>query len=281
MLTPRSSARAITRSDCSSSMSAGRYSADMPTQPSPTAPTGRPRHATKRLRILSRMPEMRKKLRLAALIALAALAVPLTASQASSDSGSTGHANTADTHSPRTERMLTARAAPNKGAVLGIDVASQQHDGGAVIDWSKVAAAGYKFVFIKTTEGSYYANPFFGSDFSAAKAAGMLVAPYHFANPGYSSGTLQADFAVDHAGIGSDGVTLPLIVDLEYDPYSSNKCYGLTVPQMVSWISAFNTEAYRLTGQHPVIYTLADWWQKCTGGSAAFAADPLWVASYK
>jgi lysozyme len=236
----------------------------------------------------------------AALTLLTLLAAGLSSSAASAAPAPTHlvhrHFNVGATHSPRVERTLaggTARAArslgPAKGSVLGIDVASGQHAGGATIDWPKVAAAGYRFAFIKTTEGSYYANPFFSSDFAAAKAAGLMVAAYHFANPADSSGTFQADFAIDHSvinhgvinhgGLGGDGVTLPLITDLEYDPYSSDECYGLKPPQMVRWIGAFTAEVYRLTGQDPVIYTIGDWWDKCTGDSAAFTSDPLWVAS--
>ncbi|HET9897539.1 MAG TPA: GH25 family lysozyme [Streptosporangiaceae bacterium] len=205
--------------------------------------------------------------------------------------------NVAATHSPRLERMLAgagsdARAdspaanptPPPPGTVLGVDVASGQHAGGATIDWAKVATAGYRFAFIKTTEGSYYVNPFFAPDFAAARAAGLLVAAYHFANPSFSGGALQADFAVDHAGVGDDGVTLPIIADMEFDPYAAadhtNECYGLTPAQMVSWIRSFSAEIRRRTGQRPVIYTAASWWGKCTGRATAFAADPLWVASY-
>lgn len=245
--------------------------------------------------MMRRMPPKFPRRTSAGLILLALLAACLSwvsASAATSAthaapatrSASRGHFNVGATHSPRLERLLAGRgtvrpAAPAKGSVLGIDVASGQHDGGATIDWPQVAAAGYRFAFIKTTEGSYYANPFFSSDLAGAKAAGLLVAAYHFANPSYSAGTLQADFAVDHAGIGSDGVTLPLIADLEFDPYSSNECYGLTPRQMVGWIRAFTSEVFRLTSQHPVIYTIYDWWDKCTGNSKAFTADPLWVAS--
>jgi len=225
----------------------------------------------------------------ATLLAAAGLASAAAASGTPATThASIGHFNVGATHSPRLERLLagqgiTRQAAPRgpaKGSVFGIDVASGQHAGGATINWPQVAAAGYRFAFVKTTEGSYYANPFYSSDVAGAKAAGLLVAAYHFANPADSSGTFQADFAVDHAGQGSDGVTLPLIADLEYDPYSTNECYGLTGRQMVRWIGAFTAEAYRLTGQHPVIYTIADWWDNCTGDSAAFTADPLWVASY-
>jgi hypothetical protein len=49
---------------------------------------------------------------------------------------------------------------------------------------------------------------------------------------------------------------------------------------MTAWISAFVTTARSLTGQYPIIYTTANWWDACTGGSTAFSADPMWVAAY-
>ena len=81
-----------------------------------------------------------------------------------------------------------------------------------------------------------------------------------------------------------DGATLPLVADLEFDPYTAldhtNECYGLTPAQLVSWIRAFVREVDRRTGQPPAIYTVSDWWDTCTASSAAFAADPLWIADY-
>lgn len=175
-------------------------------------------------------------------------------------------------------------------AVEGIDVASHQHPNGDAINWTEVASAGYKFAFIKASEGNYYTNPYYAGDASAATSAGMFVAPYAFAIPNYSGGALQADYALDHAGFTGDaaGRTLPLILDIEYDPYDgaqpsgdgTNECYGLTQSQMVAWITAFVAEAHRRTGQLPVIYSTADWWDSCTGASAAFSADALWVANF-
>jgi GH25 family lysozyme M1 (1,4-beta-N-acetylmuramidase) len=205
------------------------------------------------------------------------------------------------THSPQLHRMLVKAAAepPRRArsraaslpaglyAVQGIDVASFQHKDRAAIDWADVATAGYSFAFVKVSEGSYYLNPYYAADFAGARSAGLVVAPYAFAIPNYSGGALQADYALDSAGQLPDGQSLPLILDLEYDPYAGRDgtpggswCYGLTPTQMVAWISAFVTEAQRRTGELPIIYTIADWWAKCTGSSTAFAADPLWVASY-
>ena len=194
--------------------------------------------------------------------------------------------NVSQPHSPKLLRMLASRAGTSRpaaaipaGAVQGVDVASHQHPNGQPIDWSQVAAAGYKFAFIKATEGSYYVNPYYASDLAQARAAGLLVAGYHFANPGYSSGTLQADFALNAQTYAANGATLPFILDAEYDPYGPT-CYGLSTAQMVAWISAFTAEIKRRTGQPTIIYTTAGWWSQCTGGSTAFGSDPLWIASY-
>jgi GH25 family lysozyme M1 (1,4-beta-N-acetylmuramidase) len=166
----------------------------------------------------------------------------------------------------------------------GLDVAAFQHPGGAAINWSTVARAGYKYAAVKGTEGDYYVNPWAASDLRSAKAAGLDAAPYHFAIPNASGGTAQAQFAVEYSGYAPGARTLPLMLDIEYDPYVSsdrtNECYGLTATSMRSWLAAFVAEVRTLTGQYPVIYTTANWWNTCTGSSTGFGADPMWVAAY-
>jgi len=210
--------------------------------------------------------------------------------------GSIVRFNVGATHSPQLEQMLAghAAAAPRAAVrpagltaaastVQGIDVSSAQHLDGNTINWSDVAGAGYRFAFIKVSEGSYYANPYYSADSQQAQGAGLFVAPYAFAIPNYSGGALQADYALDNADYAPNGHLLPPVLDIEYDPYDTedgtNSCYGLTHAQMVAWITAFTAEIQRRTGQHPGIYTTADWWQTCTGDSTAFTADPLWIAS--
>jgi GH25 family lysozyme M1 (1,4-beta-N-acetylmuramidase) len=172
----------------------------------------------------------------------------------------------------------------------GLDVASYQHPAtsqypkGMPIAWPQVAAAGYRFAAVKGTEGDYYVNPWAITDLAEAKAAGLNATPYHFAIPNVSSGQDQAEYAVEYSGYTPGPQTLPLMLDIEYDPYvaddGTNECYGLSVSKMTAWISAFVTTARSLTGQYPIIYTTADWWGACAGGSAAFSADPMWVAAY-
>lgn len=187
-------------------------------------------------------------------------------------------------HSPQLSQELSgpakaASALPASAGARGVDVASYQHPDGAVINWGQVASAGYKFASVEVSEGNYYANPYYATDLAQAKAAGLYVTGYHFAVPNVSSGASQADYAVKHAHYAADGRTMPLELDIEYNPYGAT-CYGLTAARMVAWISAFIAETRRLTGQPTIIYTTADWWRSCTGDSGAFSSDPLWVAAY-
>jgi GH25 family lysozyme M1 (1,4-beta-N-acetylmuramidase) len=194
-------------------------------------------------------------------------------------------------HSPRLLRELSNPISRGqKGGhttgttVPGIDVAAFQHPGGAAINWTAVAAAGYKFAAVKATEGNYYVNPWARTDLAAARKAGLYVTAYHFAIPNAGGAAAQARYAVQNAGYVTGTRMLPLMLDIEYDPYAgtdgTNECYGLSRTAMTAWLAAFTQAARNLTGQLPVIYTTADWWETCTGGSTAFGADPMWVAAY-
>jgi len=192
--------------------------------------------------------------------------------------------NVESAHSPQLSKALSKRPAirstlPAAGGTPGIDVADYQHRHGAVINWAQVARAGYKFAFVKVSEGDYYVNPYDATDLAQARAAGLYVTGYHFAVPNVSSGTSQARYAVRSARLAAGGSTIPLALDIEYNPYGRT-CYGLTAARMVAWISAFTSEARRLTGHLPIIYTTANWWHTCTKDSTAFGSDPLWVAAW-
>lgn len=195
-------------------------------------------------------------------------------------------------------RDPAALAAATESAVQGTDVSSLN---GSTINWADVAGSD-RFVAIKATEGNYYTDPDYQADVTNAAAAGLYVMPYVFANPygssvsnpnaGNGSGKVQADYAWAHAiskvtapAYKSGARMLPVAVDLESDPYvnnekNSNQCYGLSPSAMVTWIQGFIAEAKTITGKTPVIYTTTSWWNACTGRSAAFSGDPLWIASY-
>ncbi len=176
---------------------------------------------------------------------------------------------------------LRADASEEPAPLSGIDVSSYQHPGGAAIGWRSVAAAGYSFAYIKATEGTYYANPYYAGDVIGATAAGLSVGAYTFANPGAASGTADADYLLADIHYTNNGQTLPPMLDLESDPYQAgDTCWGLSAGGMLAWISAFVDEIRAQTAQYTLIYTSASWWSQCTGSSSAFSSDPLSVASY-
>ena len=248
-------------------------------------------------------PRLAAACALVASLGLVALAGPsaaaATAGPAAATSGQppANRANVGATHSPQLLRQLagpagTARAAASAitrsaitGAVQGVDVASFQHPSKALIDWQQVAGDGIQFAAVKATEGDYYRNPYALTDLAGAQAAGLSVIPYAFAIPNGNgsskSPAVQADYLLSYLG-ASSGV--PVLLDIEYDPYTStdhtDDCYGLTQSAMRAWIAGFDSEVHAKTGRLPIIYTTQDWWHRCTGDSTASGQTPVWAADY-
>ncbi len=235
-----------------------------------------------------------------ALLGLAATPADAASSAGAASSARPGdRANVGATHSPELLSQLRGRSrnAPLTGtgemgpAALasaaiagdeqGVDVASFQHPGGAAINWSQVAASGVGFAAVKATEGDYYQNPYALTDLAGAQAAGLSVVAYAFAIPNgngsSNSPVTQANYLLKY--LGSYASTVPIMLDIEYNPYSGGQCYGLKGANMVAWVAAFDAQIQAKTGRMPIIYTPPTWWDSCTGNSTGFGPDPLWVPS--
>ncbi|EED21043.1 N,O-diacetyl muramidase, putative [Talaromyces stipitatus ATCC 10500] len=164
-----------------------------------------------------------------------------------------------------------------KATVQGFDISSYQPN----VDFSSAYSSGARFVIIKATEGTTYTDSTFSSHYEGATNAGFIRGGYHFAHPDRSSGATQAQYFISHGGGWSgDGITLPGMLDIEYNP-SGATCYGLSASEMVSWISDFVDTYHASEGVYPLIYTTNDWWTTCTGDSTAFSSTcPLVLARY-
>lgn len=185
------------------------------------------------------------------------------------------HEQTTTTVGPR---AATANAAPTATGTTtpGIDVSHYQ----GTVNWSGVAGNGIAFAYMKATEGVTYVDPQFATNYSGSASAGLLRGAYHFALPDVSSGTDQATyFLARGGGWVDDGHTLPPVLDIEYDPYSSNSCYNQTPAQLVAWINDFATTVHTRTNRWPVVYTTNGWWSTCTGNDITIGVNsPLWIA---
>ncbi|WP_445153918.1 GH25 family lysozyme [Arthrobacter sp. Hor0625] len=163
--------------------------------------------------------------------------------------------------------------------IQGLDVSSHQPS----VAWATQYSMGARFAYIKASEGTTYLSPAFPSQYSGARSVGMMRGAYHFALPSVSTGAVQADYFVNNGGGWSpDGRTMPPLLDIEYNPYTSlgNTCYNMSAASMVKWIRDFSSRVLSRTGRLPMIYTTADWWSRCTGNSGAFGNQPLHLASY-
>ncbi|MBD2765232.1 lysozyme [Kocuria sp. cx-455] len=163
--------------------------------------------------------------------------------------------------------------------IMGMDVSGWQ----PTVNWSAEYSQGARFAYVKATEGTGYKSPSFASQYRGSYNVGMIRGSYHFALPSVSSGAAQADYFVNNGGGWSaDGKTLPGLLDIEYNPYSSlgNTCYNMSQPQMNSWIKSFSDRYKQRTGRLPAIYSTTDWWRTCTGNTAQFNTHPLHIAAY-
>jgi GH25 family lysozyme M1 (1,4-beta-N-acetylmuramidase) len=173
-----------------------------------------------------------------------------------------------------------ALAAPveKRSGVAGFDISHYQSSS---YDFKGAYSAGARFVIIKATEGTDYKDPGFSAHYEGATSAGFIRGAYHFAHPDSSAGSTQAQyFHSNGGGWSKDGITLPGMLDIEYNP-SGSTCYGLSQSSMTAWIKSFVDEYHSLTGRYPLIYSTANWWSECTGNTNDFHTTcPLVLADY-
>ena len=96
----------------------------------------------------------------------------------------------------------------NKYPILGIDVSAHNGD----IDFNKVKADGYTFVYIKASEGEDYHDSKFLTNYENARKAGLKVGAYHFFRKKTDGLNQAKNFLEMVAGRNLD---LPLVVDVE------------------------------------------------------------------
>lgn len=165
--------------------------------------------------------------------------------------------------------------------------------GYGVIDFAQVAAAGYKFVFVKMAEGNEPArnDTAFYRNVADAKAHGLYVGGYFFpyplrSGPGLPAGRSAREQAkraheVCH-GLGSKPGELPHVVDAEWPEIGDWGRWGVDAAFISQWLREYCEAATELWGRKPVIYTYPFWWKAIAASAdVAWAADyDLWIANY-
>jgi lysozyme len=161
--------------------------------------------------------------------------------------------------------------AGSRTKILGVDVSSHDNN----IDWQKLVADGYFFVFIKASQGTSYADVRFKEHWDAAGRAGLIRGAFHFltsADPkGQVSNFLTAlkKVVIGPCDIGAALDLEPTVLGGDA-PSPASRIEGAR-----SWLR----EVMVATGKPPILYVGTSYLSEL-GDPADFAVYPLWIASY-
>jgi GH25 family lysozyme M1 (1,4-beta-N-acetylmuramidase) len=176
-------------------------------------------------------------------------------------------------------------------SVKGIDISHHQWDKGA-IDWTKVSQDGFKFAFIKATEGKTSQYPWFKEwpefkpNMDNAHSANMFVGAYHFARPDFEgpsleeSATDEAKWFVEKAGDYIKPGYLRPALDIEWDHYDEggNGVESRSPEYLGRWIDTWMSTVKSLTGVEPIIYTHHYYVNPYLNGETSLADYDVWMA---
>lgn len=155
-----------------------------------------------------------------------------------------------------------ANEATCHAGVLGIDVSKNQGQ----IDWVKVANGGYKFAFIKASEGIGYTDKNFAENIKSASINTLLVGPYHFARPAANKNPEdEAKWFLQAAGDYIKRGYLRPVLDVEVPPSSYpeaeiEEMEAMSDSDLQDWVLRWMNYIEDKTGQIPILYTNRDYY---------------------
>jgi lysozyme len=209
---------------------------------------------------------------LAALAALG-LTVVFLATPATGDARQKPKPTPTPTASPSASPAPSATPSPSPVTTFvdGIDVSYHQ----GTIDWTRVAAAGKRFAYVRASAGTLTADSAYATNRAGARAAGLTMGSYHFANPDSAANDAanEAAWFLRNATVTS-GDLLP-VLDLEVTN-------GLDAAALLAWAQTWLQDVEAATGVRPVIYTTPAFWTTSMANTDWFARNGyrLWVAHW-
>jgi len=183
------------------------------------------------------------------------------------------------------------------GRIHGADVSRWQHPNDAPIDFTKMHAAGMRFVMIKASDtrddADALALKYVIMDRSAAQAAGLYTGFYHYAVlPNVKTdeqviidAQTQAQKVVWRIGAlgGFNERDLPYALDLENNCVeASGKTCTRYLPkaQITLWAKTFLKLVKEKTGRTPIIYSYPSFLEGAMVRDDELRQYPLWLAQY-
>lgn len=141
--------------------------------------------------------------------------------------------------------------------LFGIDVSHHQPP----LNFHVLRQAGVEFVFIKATEGSTFVDPEFARNLAEARAAGLLVAAYHYVR---EAATATQQLANVRRVVPRD---VPIVLDVEAGSGGVDAVRNL--------VDTLRFDGYRV----PLLYLPRWYWQQL-GSPSLVGLPPLWSSRY-
>jgi GH25 family lysozyme M1 (1,4-beta-N-acetylmuramidase) len=183
------------------------------------------------------------------------------------------------------------------GRIHGSDVSRWQHPNDAPVDFTKMHAAGMRFVMIKASDTRDDADAlslkYVIMDRSAAQAAGLYTGFYHYAvlpnvktdEQVITDAQTQAQKVIWRIGAlgGFNERDLPYALDLENNCVAlSGKTCSRYLPkaQITLWAKTFLKVVKEKTGRTPIIYSYPSFLEGAMVRDDELRNYPLWLAQY-
>lgn len=145
--------------------------------------------------------------------------------------------------------------------LFGLDVSHHQ---GSSLDFAAFRREGIEYVILKATEGSGFVDSQFSNNLVKARAAGLLVAAYHYVR---SNVTPAAQVANVKRVVPPD---VPVIPDVEANS-------GTVMPHTTDFVGQLRANGFRV----PAVYIPRWYWNQLGNPvMAGFGLPPLWSSRY-
>jgi GH25 family lysozyme M1 (1,4-beta-N-acetylmuramidase) len=149
----------------------------------------------------------------------------------------------------------------------GIDVSQSNLS----ITWTNVKAAGIVFAYAEATDGNSHIDPYFSSNWSGMKTAGIVRGAYAVFEPNVN-GTAQANYFMSVMGALQPG-DLPPMLEVDANDDESAATIATNLSECIIEIEA-------QTGRAPIVLTYPTFFSEYVGGSTNFSSWPLWITGY-
>ena len=150
--------------------------------------------------------------------------------------------------------------------IKGIDISNWQGD----IDFNEVAASGIEIVYIKSSEGLNYVDPYFEKNYQKAKAAGLKIGFYHYVtSKNTNNAIIQADFFINTIA----GKDFDCMLAMDFESFE-----GIEKNEINKIALAFLHEVESRSGKKAIVYSNS--YSAETIFSYSVSNYPLWVAHY-